>query len=274
MPTISTKSKIEGTKRFDCEVVFSGSTSVEREEVVNAIIKQKGCVLVPPYDHVDIVLGQGTTGLEMGEQFDEIVQGCGEGEEGRMMDAVIAPVGGGGLLGGLATWWQDTEGTKVFGAEPWFEGANDCERGLREGKRVESVSSLTIADGVRTPVGVVNWGVVSDRRKVEGVYSVSEEEIKMTMRLVLERMKEWVEPTGVLGLAVVLFNTRFREMVARRQREEGRQNWNVGVVFSGGNTTVKAVAALFGEKEETKTEEREEGKVGVNGERSAENVAG
>ena len=267
MPTISTKSKIEGTKRFDCEVVFSGSTSVEREEVVSKIMKEKGCVLVPPYDHVDIVLGQGTVGLEMGEQFDEIV-------EGGFMDAVIAPVGGGGLLGGLATWWQDTEGTKVFGAEPWFEGANDCETGLKEGRRVESVSSLTIADGVRTPVGVVNWGVVSDRRKVEGVYSVSEEEIKMTMRLVLERMKEWVEPTGVLGLAVVLFNAQFREMVARRQREEGREEWNIGVVFSGGNTTVKAVAALFGEKEETKTEEREEGKVGVNGVREAQNVAG
>ena len=267
MPTISTKSKIEGTKRFDCEVVFSGSTSVEREEVVSKIMKEKGCLLVPPYDHVDIVLGQGTVGFEMGEQFDEMV-------EGEMMDAVIAPVGGGGLLGGLATWWQDMEGTKVFGAEPWFEGANDCERGLKEGRRVEIVSSLTIADGVRTPVGVVNWEIVSDRRKVEGVYSVSEEEIKMTMRLVLERMKEWVEPTGVLGLAVVLFNAQFREMVARKQRDEGREHWNVGVVFSGGNTTVKAVAALFGEKEETKIEEREEGKVGVNGVREAQNVAG
>ena len=274
MPTISTKSKIEGTKRYAENVVFSGSTSVEREAMVDAIMKEKGCVLVPPYDHVDIVLGQGTVGLEIGEQFDEIMERCGDEGGSKRLDAVIAPIGGGGLLGGLATRWQGTEGTMVFGAEPWFEGANDCERGLEEGRRVESVSSLTIADGVRTPVGLVNWGIVSDRRKVEGVYSVSEEEIKMTMRLVLERMKEWVEPTGVLGLAVVLFNTRFREMVARRQREEGSSSWNVGVVFSGGNTTVKAVAALFGDKEETKMQEREEGKVGVNGERVAENVAG
>lgn len=237
MPRISTTSKILGVRRYVSEdrVVFSGSTSVEREKVVAEVRGREGCVLVPPYDHADIVLGQGTVGREMELQF------LGEGEEGSVQhngvsrsegerqkggkgfDAVIAPIGGGGLLGGIATWFSDKPETLVFGAEPSFEGADDARRGLKEGKRVESVKTLTIADGLRTPVGLVNWGIVSEKRKVEGVYSVSEQEIKMAMRLVMERMKVVVEPSAVVGLAVALFNEEFRDMVAEKQKEKGER---------------------------------------------------
>ena len=270
MPRISTTSKISGTKAYAKEVVFSGSTSQEREEVVARVMEEKESVLVPPYDHPDIVLGQGTVGMEMSEQYAEMIG------EGRVLDAVIAPIGGGGLLGGIAAWFGDKPETKVFGAEPSFEGADDAKRGVEMGKRVESVNTLTIADGLRTPVGVVNWGLVSDKTKVERFYSVSEEEIKMAMRLVFERMKCVVEPSGCVGLAVVLFNEEFRRMVAERQMEEAMEGegWDVGVVFSGGNTTMKAIAGLFGKEERRNDMEREEGKVDVNGERKAENVAG
>jgi threonine dehydratase len=119
---------------------------------------------------------------------------------------------------------------------------------------------------------------VSDKKKVEGVYAVSEEEIKMAMRLVLERMKVVVEPSAAVPLAVVLFDREFRAMVVEKQleeREEGRDgSWNVGVVFSGGNTTVKAISKLFGDDVEEKEKEREEGVVGKDGARVAENVAG
>lgn len=265
MPGISTPSKILGTKEYASEVVFSGSTSQEREEMVREVQGKKGAVLVPPYDHPDIVLGQGTVGFEISGQVGEVL-----GREVEV-DCVVAPIGGGGLLGGIATWFSG-KSTRVVGGEPSFQGADDARRGLQEGKRIEVVKSLTIADGLRTPVGKVNWEIVSDKSKVEAVYSVTEEQIKMAMRLVWERMKCVVEPSGCVSLAVVLFNEEFRRWVADQQKDG--EVWNIAVVFSGGNTTMKAVSALFGEDKSSKTEEREEGKVGRDGERVAENVAG
>jgi threonine dehydratase len=279
MPSISTPSKIAGTKKYTKNVIFSGSTSVEREAKVAEVQAQTGAILVPPYDHPDIILGQGTVGKEMSEQFSEALSDAHGYLEvtNRGFDAVVAPIGGGGLLGGAATWFSDKR-TRVFGAEPSFQGADDARRGLEMGKRVESVKTLTIADGLRTPVGVVNWSVVSDKSKVEGVYAVSEEEIKMAMRLVLERMKVVVEPSAAVPLAVVLFNKEFRAMVVEKQWEErgkgGNGRWDVGVVFSGGNTTVKAISKLFGDEVEEKEQEREQGVVGRDGERVAENTAG
>lgn len=247
MPRISTPSKIAGTKAYGAEVVFSGSTSVEREAVVAEVQQKTGAILVPPYDDFNIICGQGTTALELSEQYRELVSERPEvsvhgGDSGRGLDAVITPVGGGGLNAGVATFFSDTE-TRVFGAEPSFEGADDCRRGLEAGARVEKVSTLTIADGLRTPVGMLNWEVISDKQKVAGVFSVSEEEIKGAMRLVLERMKVVVEPSAVVGLAVCLYNEEFRRMV---EREAGEEGWDVGIVFSGGNTTVEAIGTLFG----------------------------
>jgi threonine dehydratase len=195
------------------------------------------------------------------------------------LDAVIAPLGGGGLLGGIATYFSRPPSTGstsqqrktfVFGAEPQFQGANDAELGLKAGKRVEHVSTLTIADGLRTPVGELNWEIISDPDKVEGVYSVTEEQIKQAMRLVFERMKLVVEPSGCVGLAVVLYNEPFRKLVAEKQRVEGRECWDVGIVFSGGNTTMEAIVALYSEEERP----RDEGTVGMDGKKEAEDVAG
>lgn len=276
MPSISTPSKILGTKRYTKNVIFSGSTSVEREAKVTEVQRETGAILVPPYDHPDIILGQGTTGKEMSEQLPELLDATTNGNHAKpnaSFDAVIAPIGGGGLLSGIATWFSSTPSTLVFGAEPSFQGADDARRGLAANKRIETVKTLTIADGLRTPVGVVNWGVVSDKSKLEGIYSVSEKEIKMAMRLVFERMKVVVEPSACVGLAVVLFNQEFREMVAEKQRQSGKECWDVGLVFSGGNTTMKAIAGLFGQEEDEQME-REEGKVGRDGVRAAENVAG
>jgi threonine dehydratase len=244
MPRISTVSKIEGTKSYGAKVIFSGSTSTEREAVVAEVQTQTDAILVPPYDDFNIICGQGTTGLELDEQYRELVTrdpelSVHDGSWG--LDAVITPVGGGGLNSGVATWFSDKE-TKVFGAEPSFEGADDCRRGLEAGERVTSVKTLTVADGLRTPVGVLNWEVISDKEKVAGVFAVSEEQIKAALRLVLERMKVVVEPSAVVGLAVCLFNEDFRRIV---EREGGEEGWDVGIVFSGGNTTVEAIGKLF-----------------------------
>ncbi|KAI1609064.1 threonine dehydratase [Exophiala viscosa] len=262
MPKISTPSKIAGTKLYTSNVIFSGSTSQEREAVVADVIEEHGAILVPPYDHPDIILGQGTVGLELEEQIGN-----------SKLDAVMTPLGGGGLLSGVATWFSDKE-TLVFGAEPSFQGGDDGRRGLLEGKRIEHVSTLTIADGLRTPVGFRNWEVLSDRRKLEGVFAVSEEQIKMAMRLVLERLKVVVEPSGCVPLAVVLFNQEFREMVAQKQIGMEKDGWDIGIVFSGGNTTVKAISKLFGEDEAEDDGKREAAKVAMDGGTKVEDVAG
>jgi threonine dehydratase len=260
MPKISTPSKIAGTRSLGAQIYFSGSTSTEREAVLKEVEgANPGAVTVPPYDHPNIILGQGTAALEFEKQVEEL---------GSKLDVVITPLGGGGLLAGTATALIGT-GIRVFGSEPRFQGANDGERGLKEGKRITSVSTLTIADGLRTPVGVINWDVISDKDKVKGVFSVTEEQIKKAMKLVVERMKVVVEPSACVPLAVVLFNEEFRHLV---ERESGGKQWNIGVVFSGGNTTVEAIGKLFEASDEKA--ERAEGVVGADGKKVAENVAG
>lgn len=245
MPRISTSSKISGTQSHGAEVIFSGSTSVEREAVVADIQGRTNAILVPPYDDYNIICGQGTTGLELEEQYRDTVREKPElsahYDNGESLDAVITPIGGGGLNAGVATFFSD-KSTRVFGAEPNFEGADDCRRGLKDGERVPAVSTLTIADGLRTPVGLLNWAVISDPKKVAGVYAVTEEQIKAAMRLVLERMKVVVEPSAVVGLAVCLYNEDFRRRVVAEAGEEG---WDIGIVFSGGNTTVEAIGKLY-----------------------------
>lgn len=255
MPTSSTESKIKGVASYlgieklsqsggegaKGRIVFCGSSNEEKRSAVEDVVRSCGSIFVPPYEHPDIIIGQGTCAKELEEQF---VESSGAEAE-RSLDAVVAPLGGGGLLGGIATWFSNKPGTKVFGAEPSFGGADDGVRGLKQGKRVTSVSSATIADGLRTPVGALNWEIVSDPRKVEGVYAVGEEDIKLAMSLLFERLKVVAEPSACVPLAVVLFNQEFREMVASRQKEAGVDAWDVAIVLSGGNTTVAAVSGLF-----------------------------
>ncbi|RPA98619.1 tryptophan synthase beta subunit-like PLP-dependent enzyme [Choiromyces venosus 120613-1] len=235
MPRISTPSKIAAAEGYGAQVVFSGSTSAEREAEVRVVQERTGALLVPPYDHAHIVLGQGTMAIELAEQATE--------DFGMPLDAIIAPCGGGGMLAGVAVACNGT-GVRVFGAEP-REGADDAWRGLRDGQRVDSVKSLTIADGLRTPVGLVNWGIISDKSYVSGVYTVSEEEIKLAMKLVVERMKILIEPSSAVPVAVALYNEEFREEIRNLARGK---DVNLGIIISGGNTTIDKIIELFGAK--------------------------
>ena len=119
-------------------------------------------------------------------------------------------------------------------------------------------------------MGEHTWRVVSNKAYVAGLYSVTEENIRDAMRLVLERMKCFVEPSAVVGLATVLYNEDFRRMV---QREAGDEGWNVGIIFSGGNTTIEAITKIFADVPAARAE-RQEGVVGKDGRREVENVAG
>lgn len=248
MPSISTESKIAGTRAYNARVLFSGSTEPERVAVVDRVIKETGAILVPPYDHPDIILGQGTAALELEKQVEDLrLRDSGDGTTSpkghSSLDAVITPLGGGGLLAGTATYFSSNPSTYVFGAEPLFEGGDDGRRGLACGVRIPTVRTLTIADGLRTPVGEVNWTVISDQKKVRGVFAVTEEQIKQAMRLILERLKVFIEPSAAVPLAVILFDEEFRQTAAEEGREKG---WDVGVVLTGGNTTVEAISRLYG----------------------------
>lgn len=267
MPDISAAPKVAATRGYGARVVFSGPASAEREAVAEKVMAETGATLVPPYDHPDIMLGQGTLGLEFQEQVRRLKRGeaaagagvdldsrfstapvlGGEEEEdageaeGRGLDAIVAPCGGGGMLSGVALSCEGT-GVAVFGAEPSFQGADDCRRGFEAGRRVEEVSTLTVADGLRTPVGRFPWGVIYERRLVRQMFSVTEDEIKAALRLVLERLKLVVEPSAAVPLAVVLFNEDFRSMV---EREAGEEGWDVGIVLSGGNVALENLGKMF-----------------------------
>ncbi|KAI5851899.1 tryptophan synthase beta subunit-like PLP-dependent enzyme [Tricharina praecox] len=238
MPAGSTPSKIAATRGYGATVTFSGPTAAEREAVVREVQQRTGAVLVPPYDHPDVIVGQGTVALEFLEQVKAMVAAG--------LDVIVAPCGGGGLLAGIATACEGT-GVRVYGAEP-REGADDCVRGLKEGKRVEAVKSSTVADGLRTPVGFNNWGVISNPEKVHGVFSVGEEEIMEAMRLVVERCKILIEPSSAVPVAVVLGNPEWRAEIQRVFA--GREEVRVGIVISGGNTTIDKIIELFSKKTE------------------------
>lgn len=249
MPRISVPQKIAATRGYGANVIFSGSTAPEREAVAAQVIADTGATLVPPYDHPHIVAGQGTMGLEMQEQVSAAIASSETqrlhpayaGSKGGL-DAIITPTGGGGMLSGVALSCEGT-GIKVFGSEPSFQGADDAKRGFEAGERVTAVKSLTVADGLRTPLGEVPWGVIYERKLVTGLYSVTEEEIVEAMRLVFERMKMVVEPSACVPLAVALFNEEFRSLV---EREAGEDGWDLGIVFSGGNVGADALGKLFG----------------------------
>ncbi|EHK24272.1 uncharacterized protein TRIVIDRAFT_71646 [Trichoderma virens Gv29-8] len=258
MPEISIPAKIAATKGYGANVVFSGSTSVEREAVTEKVIAETGARLVPPYDHPDIMLGQGTLGLELQDQVESSiassVNSAGQALRGvyaaaanktkgnvQGLDAIITPCGGGGMLSGVALSCEGT-GIRVFGAEPSFQGADDAKRGYESGERIPAVSSLTVADGLRTPVGVHPWSVIYERRLVSGMFSVTDEEILKTMKLVYERMKLVVEPSACVPLAVALFDEDFRSLV---EKEAGEEGWDLGLVFSGGNVAVESLGKLL-----------------------------
>lgn len=244
MPSVSTPSKIAATKDYGAIVHFSGSTPQERLEVVNKLLADENFenVFVPPYDHPDTLLGQGSLGLELQSQAAEILP------EDQKLHGIMTPCGGGGMLSGVALSCQGT-GINVFGSEPSHEGADDCRRGLLAGKRIEVVRSMSIADGLRTPVGEIPWSVISNPEFVQGVYAVTEDQIRKALELILMRMKILVEPSSAVPLAVALYNEEFRRLVEKKCSQEGTDVYNLGLVISGGNMDGPRLAQLLGQND-------------------------
>jgi len=186
-----------------------------REELARDIQRESGATLVPPFDHPKIMAGQGTAGMELLE-------------EAGALDALVTPLGGGGLLSGCATIAKAMQpGIRVFGVEP--ETANDGFLSVAAGRLVEVPHPETIADGLRTPrLGEQTFPVI--QKLVEQVVLVSDDELRATAKFLLLRMKILVEPSGAAAAAAVLFG--------KLPKGIGR----VGVVLSGGNVDFEELA--------------------------------
>jgi threonine dehydratase len=219
MPRDAPASKRAATEGYGAEVVEFDRYADERDALAVALAAERGLTLVHPYDEPLVMAGQGTVGLELASDVEDL-------------DVVVVPVGGGGLISGVATAIKALQPqARIVGVEP--EAGDDVARSLRAGERVAVTVPQTIADGqqVTTP-GERPWQVI--RALVDEVVTVSDAEIVDAMRLLFERVKVVAEPSGATALAAVLTGR-----VALR-------GGAVGVVVSGGNVDAARFAALTG----------------------------
>ena len=216
MPSDAPRSKLEATRGYGARVVTYDRFRENREQITATLIEETGATLIPPFDHPMIIAGQGTAALELLEQAPQL-------------DALITPVGGGGLLSGCAVAAKSVNpGIRIFGVEP--EGANDTYLSFRSGERVQ-ITPDTIADGLRSPMpGKLTFAIV--RELVEDILLVSEDEIRAAMKFLLTRLKILVEPSGAVPAAAALFR-KLPPGIAR-----------VGVVLSGGNVDFDQLAGM------------------------------
>jgi threonine dehydratase len=201
--------KRQAMEQRGARVVLHGRTSAERQERAEALAGEQGLTVVPPYDDPDVVAGQGTVGLEIHEQAHELA-------------LVVVPMGGGGLVAGVATALSALRpGLAIWGVEP--EDADDARRSLAAGRRLSNEAPSTSAcDGLRnTSLGELNWRVV--RERVTGIVAVPDREVLAAVALLHERGLGPVEPSGAAATAAVLFG--------RLPLPEGP----VACVVSGGN---------------------------------------
>jgi threonine dehydratase len=211
MPRNAPKAKVASVERLGGVIVFCEPTLPAREACCAEIQERTGATLVHPFDDWRVIAGQGTAALELIEEIPGL-------------DAIVTPVGGGGLLAGTAIVGAEL-GVEVYGAEP--AAADDAWRSFTAGTRQPLVKADTIADGLRTSLGERPFEVI--RRHVKGITTVSEEEIVAAMRLVWEVMKIIIEPSSAVPVAAMLSG---RALLAGKR---------VGVILTGGNVDLDAL---------------------------------
>lgn len=215
MPQDAPQIKVAATRGYGAEVIFYDRYAESRDQIGERICRERGLILVPPFDDYQIMAGQGTAALELLEDAPEL-------------DFLLVPTSGSGLLAGCAVAAKHLRPSiRVFGVEP--EAANDTWQSFRTGERVEIPVPRTIADGLQvTAPGQLTLPII--RALVEDILLVSDQELIVTMRFILERMKLLVEPSGVAGAAAV-YHHKF-DCAGRR----------VGVILSGGNVDLLKLA--------------------------------
>ena len=217
MPQDAPAAKMAATRGYGGKVVTYDRYTEDREQIGRDLAAQHGLTLIPPYDHPDVIAGQGTAAKEL---FDEVGP----------LDAVFTPLGGGGLLSGtaLATRALSPHAT-LYGVEP--EAGNDGQQSFRSGAIVHIDTPRTIADGAQTQhLGNLTFPII--RRDVDDILTATDAELIDCMRFFATRLKMVVEPTGCLSFAAV------------RRMKDALQGKRVGVVISGGNVDLENFCAL------------------------------
>lgn len=219
MPLDAPAAKVTATRGYGAEVVTYDRFTEDREAIAKRLATERGMTLIPPYDHPDVIAGQGTAAKELIEEVGSL-------------DALYVCLGGGGLTSGSALAAHAlSPGCKVYGVEP--EVGNDGQQSLRAGHIVRIETPQTIADGAQTQyLGAYTFGII--RRDVADIRTVSDVQLVDGMRFFAERMKMVVEPTGCLAFAAAVADA------------PALQGAKVGVIVSGGNVDLARYAALLG----------------------------
>jgi len=220
MPQDAPAAKVAATRGYGATVVTYDRYTEDREQIGGALAEKHGLTLIPPYDHADVIAGQGTAAKEL---FEEVGP----------LDAFFVCLGGGGLLSGSALATRAlSPGCMLYGVEP--EAGNDGQQSFRKGEIVHIDTPRTIADGAQTQhLGQLTFPII--RRDVNDILTVSDDELVACMRFFAERMKIVVEPTGCLGFA------------AARKMKDSLKGKKIGVLISGGNIDLGRFASLIGE---------------------------
>jgi threonine dehydratase len=222
MPQDAPQVKLEATRGYGAEVITYDPVAAKREELAARIAEERGMAVIPPYNHAQVVAGQGTAALELIEETGPL-------------DFLLVPCGGGGLLSGCAVaanHWSP--GCKVIGVEP--EAGDDATRSFRSKTLQSCHNPDTIADGARTPsLGSITFPLVL--HYVHDMLTVSDAELLRSLFWIWERMKIVAEPTGVLAATALL-----EGKLDGRHDYEGKR---IGVVISGGNADIKALCRLL-----------------------------
>ncbi len=207
MPSNAPEIKKIAVAGYGAQITFCEPTLKAREETLQKITNELNLTIVHPYNNFNVICGQGTVALELLEEI-------------KALDVVICPVGGGGLLSGTAISTKALNpGCKIIAAEP--KGADDAFQSFRDGYIHSSVNPKTIADGLLTSLGELNFAVIQPN--VDEIITTSEESIIAAMRMIWERMKIIIEPSSAVPLAVVMDN---------KEKFAGRR---IGIILSGGN---------------------------------------
>ena len=218
MPEDAPQAKVEATQGYGATVIFYNRYTDDREQIGRELAEKNGLTLIPPYDHPDVIAGQGTAAKEL---FEDV----------GALDALFVCLGGGGLLSGSALSTRAlSPDCKLYGVEP--EAGNDGQQSFRSGRIVHIATPQTIADGAQTQhLGAHTFPIIC--RDVDDVLTVTDAQLIDGMRFFASRMKLVVEPTGCLGFA------------AARAMKEQLRGKRVGVLLSGGNVDLARLGSLL-----------------------------
>ena len=209
MPSNSSRFKMTAVESYGGEITLCEPNDASRRSTAVQIAQQTNATLIPPFDHPHIIAGQGTCAKELIEDVPDL-------------DAIIAPVGGGGLMSGTCITASNLKpGIRIIGGEP--AGADDAFRSLAAGKRISNDSVNTIADGLRTSIGELTWPVIHEH--VEEIVTVTDDEIRALMKEFFNRTKLLIEPSCTVAIAPALY--RKSKLLTDRMR--------VGIIITGGN---------------------------------------